>query len=367
MNVTPTILIIDDDQGFRKTLSDILRVKGYAPIAVATGQAALDKLAVEKPVVALIDLKLEDMSGLDLLKAFKKQSDRIECILLTGHATQKSAIEAVNLGAYGYMQKPYDAHQLLMMIQRALEKQTAEQALKTYAAELERSNRELEDFAYLASHDLQEPLRKIQAFSHRLKLKYAGSLDERGQDYLQRMEEAALRMQTLIQDLLTYSRVTTKAQPFRQVDLTLVLQDVLSDLEMRIEKGGRIEVGHLPTIKADRTQMRQLFQNLISNALKFHHDNRACAIKVYAQDSPNQPGFCQLFVEDNGIGFDEKYLDRIFGMFQRLHGRKEYEGTGVGLAICRKIVERHGGTITARSKPEQGATFIITLPGETGS
>jgi light-regulated signal transduction histidine kinase (bacteriophytochrome) len=357
------ILIVDDDEGFRKTLLDILRVKGYTPFAVASGQAALDIIRQEKPTVALLDLRLEDISGLTLLKEIKRESAAVECIVLTGYASQISAIEAVNLGAYGYMQKPYDVHQLLIMIQRAVEKQAAEQALKAYATELERSNRELQDFAHLASHDLQEPLRKIQAFSHRLKLKYADALDERGQDYLQRVEDAAARMQTLIQDLLTYSRVTTKAQPFRQVDLTLVLQDVLSDLEMRIEETrGRIEVGNLPTIKADQTQMRQLFQNLMSNALKFHHDKRACVIKVYAQDSPNQPGFCQIFIEDNGIGFDEKYLDRIFGMFQRLHSRKEYEGTGVGLAICRKIVEWHGGMITARSKPGQGATFIVTLP-----
>jgi signal transduction histidine kinase/PAS domain-containing protein len=250
----------------------------------------------------------------------------------------------------------------------------AEAALQAYTVELERSNRELEDFAYIASHDLQEPLRKIQAFGNRLQQKYANELDQRGQDYLVRMESAAARMQALINDLLTFSRVTTRAQPFVEVDLNRLVQEVLQDLEVKIgEVNGRVHVDTLPTIEAEPTQMRQLLQNLISNALKFHRPNLAPLIHIHsevldeapadmAQDAvPNIP-YCRLFVADNGIGFDEKYLDRIFTVFQRLHGRSHYEGTGVGLALCRKIVERHQGTITAKSQVDQGATFIITLP-----
>jgi|GEM_PF-1137930 len=244
---------------------------------------------------------------------------------------------------------------------------------------LEQSNRELEQFAYAASHDLQEPLRKIQAFGDRLKAKYSGALDEQGNDFVDRMQSAAARMQNLINDLLAYSRVTTKTQPFGPVDLAAVVKDVLSDLETRLEQtGGQVTIGELPTLAADATQMRQLLQNLIGNALKFHKEAEAPHVKVYSQ-RVEAPGFapalsiaeagegtgralCQIFVEDNGIGFDEKYLDRIFTVFQRLHGRNEYEGTGIGLAICRRIVERHGGEITAKSTPDQGATFIITLP-----
>jgi PAS domain S-box-containing protein len=243
-----------------------------------------------------------------------------------------------------------------------------------YSQELARSNAELQQFASVASHDLQEPLRKIQAFGNRLKDKYSETLADQGRDYLDRMQNAAGRMQALIDDLLILSRITTKAQPFVPVNLTQVTQEVLSDLEVRIQQtGARVEVGELPTIHADPVQMRQLLQNLISNALKFHRDGEPQVVKIYSRQvvapEENQPTegspvaeLCQIIVEDNGIGFDEKYLDRIFNVFQRLHGRSEYEGTGMGLAICRKIAERHGGTITAKSTPGEGATFIVTLP-----
>jgi PAS domain S-box-containing protein len=245
----------------------------------------------------------------------------------------------------------------------------AEGRLKTYMEKLEWSNRELQDFAFVASHDLQEPLRKIQAFGDQLKSKHTETLGEEGRDYLERMQNAASRMQTLIQALLNYSRVTTKAEPFIPVDLKNVVQEVLIDLEMSIRgTGGDVEVGDLTSLEADPNQMRQLFQNLIGNALKFHREKPA--VKVYGlpldqaelKERSSGGGRYQIFVEDNGIGFDEKYLDRIFVPFQRLHGRGIYEGTGMGLAICRKIVERHGGTITAKSTPGKGSTFIVTLP-----
>jgi len=248
------------------------------------------------------------------------------------------------------------------------ERKRAEEAFRLYAEELKRSNEELEQFAYIASHDLQEPLRKIQAFGDRVRSKYNDVLDERGLDYLRRMQDAASRMQSLITDLLLLSRVTSKAQPFIEVDLDQVVHEVLSDLEVRIERiGGQVEVSDLPTVKADPMQMRQLLQNLISNALKFRREDRPPSVKVYGRilrrstaQGVKSPAF-QIHVEDNGIGFDEKYLDRIFKPFQRLHGRNVYEGSGIGLAICQKIAERHGGDITATSTPGQGATFTITL------
>jgi light-regulated signal transduction histidine kinase (bacteriophytochrome) len=177
---------------------------------------------------------------------------------------------------------------------------------------------------------------------------------------MERVQNAAQRMQTLINDLLTFSRVTTKAQPFAPVDLAELVQEVVADLEARIERtGGRVEIGSLPIIDADPLQIRQLFQNLIGNGLKFHKEEEAPIVKVYTK---SLNGTCQILVQDNGIGFDEKYLDRIFAIFQRLHGRLEYEGTGIGLAVCRRIAERHGGSITAKSTPGQGATFIVALP-----
>jgi len=249
----------------------------------------------------------------------------------------------------------------------------AEERLKLAAEQLRRSNLELQEFASVASHDLQEPLRKIQAFGDRLKSKCAEGLGENGRDYLERMQDAARRMQILLHDLLTLSRVTSKAQPFEPVDLKKVVEDVVSDLEVRIEQTrAQVEIGRLPTIDADAAQMRQLLQNLISNALKFQRPGGKPEVIISAKVLDNNaeslagsmPGeeICQIMVKDNGIGFDEQYLDRIFQVFQRLHSRSEYEGTGIGLAVCRKIADRHGGTISAKSAEGEGATFIVTMP-----
>jgi light-regulated signal transduction histidine kinase (bacteriophytochrome) len=249
------------------------------------------------------------------------------------------------------------------------ERKRAEDETRKHAAQLEVSNRELQDFAFVASHDLQEPLRKVQAFGDQLKTDCGASLSAEGIDYLARMQNAAARMQALIQALLNYSRVTTKARPFSRTDLAAAAREALSNLEASIrDTRGRVEIEELATIDADPVLMVQLFQNLIGNALKFHGDDRP-VVKVYglptdkgAKKERSEDRAYSIFVEDNGIGFDEKYLDRIFTPFQRLHGRGAFEGTGIGLAICRKIVERHSGHITATSIPGSGATFIVTLP-----
>ncbi len=242
-----------------------------------------------------------------------------------------------------------------------------EAQLKETADQLRRSNRELEDFAYVASHDLQEPLRKIRAFGDRLQARYADALPPEASDYLGRMHAAAGRMQRLIEDLLSFSRVTTRAQPFQATDLNLILRDTLSDLEARIEEtSAEIEVGDLPEIECDRSQMSQVFQNLVANSLKFQPQGQKPELEISSESSSPQGDetvtHIVLRFRDNGIGFDEKYLDRIFTPFQRLHGRNEYEGTGIGLAVCRKIVERHRGTITAQSAPGEGTTFALRLP-----
>ncbi|MGA3283014.1 MAG: ATP-binding protein [Verrucomicrobiota bacterium] len=243
----------------------------------------------------------------------------------------------------------------------------SDEKLRQSAIQLERSNRELQDFAYVASHDLQEPLRKIVVFGERLKEKNADKFGTPSLDYLDRMQKAAGRMQTLINGLLTFSRVTTKAQPFTPVNLAEVASGVVDDLEGRIELvKGRVEVGTLPVIDAEPLQMRQLLQNLVGNALKFRRPEEPPVVKVEAQiipdpDTPDKK-LCRLTVSDNCIGFDEKYVDRIFNVFQRLHTRNEYEGTGMGLAIVKKIALYHGGDVTAKSKPGEGSTFILTVP-----
>jgi signal transduction histidine kinase len=243
---------------------------------------------------------------------------------------------------------------------RGQELAEANTALERRAQELVRSNAELEQFASIASHDLQEPLRKIRTFTDQLRVTESERLSEKGIDYLRRANAAAERMQTLIQDLLKFSRVATHGRPFVPVDLAQVTHEVLEDLEAQIQRSDAVvDVDKLPTISADPLQMRQLMQNLISNALKFHRDDVPPEVSV---SSEIKDGRMELTVRDNGIGFDPQYSGRIFRVFERLHGRSEYPGTGIGLALCRKIAERHGGTAFADATPGSGATFTVILP-----
>jgi len=252
------------------------------------------------------------------------------------------------------------------------ERKRYELELQNQKEALESSNRELQEFAYIASHDLQEPLRKISTFGDRLQERLGTQLQDRDLDYLRRMQDAARRMRYLIEALLSYSRVTTKVNPFEKVELDELLATVLGDLEIRIrETGAQIRVEPLPQVTGDPLQIQQLFLNLINNALKFHKKDVAPFIEIRPgkKRSNGNPaaGLVTIKISDNGIGFDEKYKDRIFAPFQRLHSRDEYEGTGIGLAICSKIVKRHEGEIEVESKPGLGTTFLIRLPGEKKS
>jgi PAS domain S-box-containing protein len=261
---------------------------------------------------------------------------------------------------------------LVLSLVDVTEQKQAREQLIAYTKKLEWSNRELQEFASVASHDLHEPLRKIQTFCGLLKDEQAEKLDDIGHDYLRRMEDAAKRMQAMLDALLNYSRITTKANPLIRIDLTDALKEALSNLEARIgETNASIEFETLPTIESDRVQMIQLFQNIIANSLKFYRKNIPPLVEIKGKliEKPRgQEGSlfidkeCEIRIEDNGTGFDEKYLSQIFLPFRRLHSRMDYEGTGMGLAICRKIVERHEGTITAESTPNVGSTFIVRLP-----
>lgn len=245
----------------------------------------------------------------------------------------------------------------------------AEAAMKANAKELERKNVELDNFASIASHDLREPLRKVQSFVNLLMSRCGRSLDDQGRDYLRRMQNAAAHMQALIESLLAFSRVTTKSGPVQEINLRKVAEEALSNLEVQIEETkGVVQVDSLPTVRVDRLQMVQLFQNLIGNALKFHREGVPPHVKIYSPGGDEKnPASVEICVEDNGIGFDEKYLGRIFAPFERLHGKEQYHGVGMGLAICMKIVERHSGTITARSTIGAGSTFIVALPARPKS
>jgi PAS domain S-box-containing protein len=284
-------------------------------------------------------------------------------------------IGSVNVGSVTHQDgKPYSvlviAHNITerkrMEDELRKSRDELEQRVRERTAELELRNQELQNFTFVASHDLQEPLRKLQTFGDIINTRWADSIGEQGRDYVKRMGETAGRMQALLHSLLEYSRLTSKAQPFARVKLKGIVEAVLSDLEVQVKEAkASVEIGDLPEMEADAAQIASLFQNLIGNAIKFRRDEDPPRIKIHCNsesDSGSRTGQWEILVEDNGIGFDEEYLDLIFRPFQRLHGRKKYAGVGMGLAICKKVVERHGGTITARSTPGQGATFIVRLP-----
>ena len=242
--------------------------------------------------------------------------------------------------------------------------------LTLYSEELSRSNRELEDFAFVASHDLQEPLRKIRAFGDRLMTSHTSSIDSKGQDYLQRMYNAAERMSNLISDLLEYSRINTRGKEFSKVSLEQVVVDVISDLEIAIEESSAIiTTSKLPEINGDISQLNQLFLNLLSNAIKFRKSDTTPIINISYKENyvfddvlKTESLWYEIIIKDNGIGFSQEFEDKIFIPFQRLHARNQYKGTGIGLAVCRRIVERHGGMISAKSEVNKGTEFSINIP-----
>jgi PAS domain S-box-containing protein len=244
------------------------------------------------------------------------------------------------------------------------ERKRMEEERQRYAEELARSNRELESFAYVASHDLQEPLRTVTSFVQLLERRYQGRLDADADDFLGIITAAAQRMQALILDLLAFSRLGTRGRPFEPVNCGEVLAAALHDLHAAIEaSGARVEAGPLPVVVGDDVQLGQVFRNLVDNAIKFRRPGAPVAVQVSAERSGRDWVFS---FADNGIGIEPQYFDRIFGVFQRLHGREEYPGTGIGLAVCKKVVERHGGRIWVESRPGEGTTFRLTLPGAEG-
>jgi PAS domain S-box-containing protein len=258
----------------------------------------------------------------------------------------------------------------MILFQDITEIRKAEMQLESRLVDLDRSNKELENFAYVASHDLQEPLRKISAFGDRLKSKYESVLPPDGADYIRRMTDATLRMQRLISDLLAFSRITRVAEPFQVINMSQVIREILGDIEMKIHNtGATIITDGLAEIEGIPSQMHQLFQNLLLNAIKFSRQGVAPLIKIHgeivtARQVRKKGGgkYLRISVKDNGIGFDQQYSDRIFTLFQRLHGRHDYEGTGIGLAVCKKIVEFHNGTIEAFGVENEGAEFVVVLP-----
>lgn len=308
------------------------------------------------------------------------EAGMMNTLLKEGHTTlyekeyrrKDGSLIPVELRAYLSVDEEGGAREMWAFVRDITERKQQELKKKSYLQALEKSNKELEEFAYVASHDLQEPLRKIQMFGDRIRERYSDVLDEQGRDYLQRMINASTRMRNLIRALLEYSRISTRPTPFEPVDMNLALTEAMFNLEFRIQAtGGTVESDRLPTVEADFNQMVQLMQNLVGNALKFHRPGvpprvlvTARAIRATGSNRKHrnqQKGRYEIRVTDNGIGFNPRHLANIFKPFQRLHGRSRYDGVGMGLAICRKIVERHGGTLKAESEEGKGSTFVVTF------
>jgi two-component system, sensor histidine kinase and response regulator len=362
-----SILIVDDNPGDRTLYRRLLAeadATGFVITEAESGAEALGRVTLEKPDCILLDYRLPDFDGVEFLAALTEKTDGngAPVIMLTSYGSESIVIEAVRAGAADYLSKNgLSGSALRRAISNAVEKHRLRQGVESYRQTLKRSNAELEQFAYVASHHLPEPLRMVTSYLQLLERRYQGRLDADAQEFIGYAVDGAKRMQVLINDLLAYSRLTTHRQPLVPIDCEALLKATLADLAQAIaEAGATVTHGPLLKVSGDPTQLGQLFQNLICNALKFRGE-KPPEIRIEAAKHPSDWMFS---VRDNGIGIEPRYAERVFLIFERLHGPGQYPGTGIGLAICKKIVARHGGRIWVESQPGQGATFYFTLGGD---
>jgi light-regulated signal transduction histidine kinase (bacteriophytochrome) len=363
------VLIVEDESIVASDLQQTLRDLGYDAFAVAaSAEEALACAAERRPDVVLMDVRIKGpLDGIETARLLQERFD-VAVVYLTAHADETTIENASQTEPQGYLLKPVKAAELRSAIGLALhnhamatERRRSEAALRKVTADLERSNRDLEQFAYVATHDLQEPLRMISSYVQLLAQRYKGRLDPDADDFIAFAVDGANRMQCLINDLLAYSRVGSRAKPLVPTDSHAALGQAIVNLAVSIREGGALVTNdELPIVLGDAGQLVQVFQNLIANAIKFHLPGRAPAVHVSARREKD--GMWALRVRDNGIGIAPEFQSRLFTIFQRLHTRDEYPGTGIGLATCKRIVERHGGRVALESEPGHGSTFLFTLP-----
>ncbi|MDB5250991.1 MAG: response regulator [Flaviaesturariibacter sp.] len=409
------ILVVDDREDNLLSIETILERDNYTIRKANSGRAALKTLLTEQDfTLILMDVQMPDMNGFETATLIyqREKLKNIPIIVINSHnKDEEYMFEGYKMGAVDFIYKPinpelmrfkvsvfadlYRKNYQLMQQERNLlavneslekeieERRTSEEKIRLLNFQLLQNNdelkvinEELDRFAYVASHDLQEPLRKIMVFSDVLAMKLQGKVEPDVQNSLDKIVKASDRMQKLINDLLKFSRHASGTEDFKNVDLNELVAEVVSDLEADIQrKEARVSFEALPVIQAIPSQLRQLFQNLIGNALKFSRPDTAPIVEIRSEvienmKSTNSQGlttartFHRISISDNGIGFDGKYADDIFVVFKRLHSYHEFEGSGIGLSICKKIVDKHKGTITAHSTLNEGATFVITLPEE---
>ncbi len=376
-----TVLIVDDTPANVRVLAEYLDGHGFNVTVAQDGEEGLERARYGRPDLVLLDAMMPGWDGFETCRRLKADpaTSAIPVIFMTALSDIGDKVRAYEAGGVDYITKPFHAEEVLARVNTHLslrrmqcelqernealqreirERQRAEQVLAERSRELARSNAELERMAYIASHDLQEPLRMVASYVQLLERRYAGQLDADAHEFIGFAVDGARRMQALIDDLLTLSRVDTKARPLQQLALGEALEAALRTLRITIEeRGAQVAAGELPTVLGDSVQLTQVFQNLLSNAIKFcQADPPRVAISAERDGA-----LWRICVRDNGIGVPPEYRERIFGMFQRLHGRREYAGTGIGLAICQKIVERHGGSIRVEDAEGGGSAFIFTL------
>lgn len=370
-----SILIVDDVSSNLQVLIPELEARGHVALVARGGEEAIARARYAHPDLILLDVVMPGMDGFEACRRLKRDEATrdIPVIFMTALTAIDDKIEGFRAGAVDYVTKPLNAEEVLARIDthltlHALRQQLAAQnrrlrrevaAREQAQAALQRSNAELEQLAYVASHDMQEPLRMVASYLQLVADRYGDRLDADGHEFIGYAVDGAKRMQALINDLLAFSRVNTKARPFENTDTAQIVATAKLHLQLAIEESGaRITEGELPVVAGDATQLLQLFQNLIGNAVKFRRDETP---HVHVAAEAGDEGWC-FSVSDNGIGIAPEYFQRIFVLFQRLHGRRQYPGTGIGLALCKRIVERHGGRIWVESTPGQGSTFRFSLP-----
>src|SRR5215203_1700157 len=393
------ILAVDDREDNLLSIETILEREDYTIVKALSGRAALKILLRHQDfTLILMDVQMPDMNGFETAALIyeREKLRHIPIIFITAHNQgEERMYEGYKMGGVDFIYKPINpellrykvsvfvelyqkTHQLLnherklLAANRKLETEVEERKLKEEKIrllneqlvenniQLKNTIEELDRFAYVASHDLQEPLRKILVFSDKLQTKYKDTLDSEVGQSLEKIAKASARMQSLINDLLKFSRQAIVDEDFVVIPLNQLLGEVIGDLEIEIEKSSaQIDLGILPEIWGVPSQVRQLFQNLLSNALKFRKTNERLVIRIYNESLGNSN---RIIVQDNGIGFDTRYAEEIFMVFKRLHSYHEFEGNGVGLSICKKIIDRHNGSIKAESKMGEGSKFIIELP-----
>jgi signal transduction histidine kinase len=364
---SPRILIVDDEAAQMRALCDTLGDHGYETVGFATGQAALERLKGEEFHLLLTDLMMPEMDGIALLQAALAMDPNLVGIIMTGEGTIATAVEAMKTGALDYVLKPFRLSVVLPVLSRALavralrmENAALARSVKERTEELEAANKELEAFSYSISHDLRSPLFAIGGFTGILTEEYAALLPERAQRLLSNVTACTRRMETLVEDLLRFSRLGRQPLLKSAVSVSSIVRAALEELR-QAEGGQRVEVrlDPLPDCVGDPALLHQVFVNLLSNAFKFTSKKDKPVVEIGCREQGAERVY---FVRDNGAGFDMRYAERLFGVFQRFHSSEQFDGTGVGLSIVHRIVQRHGGRIWAEAEPDKGATFQFVLP-----